>query len=132
MRENAGQTTKCVMVLIIDDDPSVRLLTERLVKNFGFRPLLASDGEEGLRKFEEHAAAIRVVVLDLTMPSLDGVETCARLRKLRPDVPILFTSGYEKRKGMDDDGGLTDFLQKPFTIKELQEKLAKLTGSLPS
>ncbi len=116
------------MVLIIDDDPSVRILTERLVKNFGFASLTASDGEEGLRKFEENAEKILVVVLDMTMPSLDGEETCARLRQIRPDIRILFTSGYEKKKSMSEDGGLTDFLPKPFTIKELQDKLAKLTG----
>ncbi len=112
------------MILIIDDDQSVRVLTERLIKTFGLSSLAAGTGEEGLRLFAAHESEVVAVVLDLTMPDLNGEETFARLRQINPRVPVIFTSGYDKGDEVIRDG-LTDFLQKPFKRDELRSKLGK-------
>jgi two-component system cell cycle sensor histidine kinase/response regulator CckA len=112
------------MVLIIDDDQSVRILTERLVKTFGYAPISASTGEEGLKLFAAHTAEVGVVVLDLTMPDLNGEETFKRLREMCPALPVIFTSGYDKGDEVVKDSR-TEFLQKPFKRDELRNKLGK-------
>ncbi len=119
------------MVLIIDDDKSVRMLTERLISTFGFASICAADGEEGVATYAANSDKIKVVVLDMTMPELNGDETFIRLRKRRSDLPIIFTSGYEKGKEVLRDS-LTDFLQKPFKRDELRDKLAKFMNAAPA
>jgi DNA-binding NtrC family response regulator len=112
------------MVLIIDDDQSVRILTERLVKSFGFTPLTAATGAEGIALLEANSSEVGAVVLDLTMPELNGEQTFLKLRGLDPELPIIFTSGYEKGEDVPRDSR-TDFLQKPFKRDELRDKLEK-------
>ena len=72
------------LVLIIDDDHSVRVLTERLVATFGFVPMTAADGAKGIALLEANSEKIGVVVLDMTMPDLNGEQTFRKLRALVP------------------------------------------------
>jgi len=124
-------STKDSLVLIIDDDQSVRLLTERLVMTFGFTPLTAADGAKGIALLEANGDKIGVVVLDMTMPDLNGEETFEKLRALAPGLPIIFTSGYEKGNEIALDER-TVFLQKPFKRNELLDKLKKFLDREPS
>ena len=114
------------LVLVVDDEESVRTLTSRMLEAFEFRVITASDGREGVEKFTENAEAITAVLLDVTMPVMGGLEVLDRIRLIRPDVPVLFMSGYMREGQLHNLDNATDFLQKPFKMEELQEKLRLL------
>lgn len=109
-------------VLVIDDDLSIRRVLETGLRARGYRPLTASTGAEGLGQ-----AALEqpeVVILDLGLPDIDGVEVCRRIREWS-DVPILVLSahGGEDRKIEALDQGADDFVTKPFSMQELFARL---------
>ena len=114
------------LVLVVDDEDAVRSLTSRMLESFEFRVITANDGREGVEKFAANAEAITAVLLDVTMPQMSGLEVHDRIRVIRPDVPILFMSGYMREGELRNFDRATDFLQKPFRIEELQEKLRLL------
>lgn len=114
------------LVLVVDDEESVRTLTSRMIESFHFRVIDAADGKEGLEKFIKHCDAITAVLLDVTMPVMSGMEAYRRIREIRPDVPVLFMSGYMRDGEMRSLTGATDFLHKPFKIEDLQSKLRSL------
>jgi len=114
------------LVLVVDDEETVRSLTTRMLESFEFRVITAADGREGVEKFAAHAGAITAVLLDVTMPLMGGMEVLERIRVIRPDVPVLFMSGYMREGQLRNLDRATDFLQKPFKIEELQEKLRLL------
>jgi CheY-like chemotaxis protein len=114
-------------VLLVDDEETVRITTGRMLEGMGFTVLTAADGLEALQVFAEHLDA-RFILLDLSMPRLDGVETFREIRKMRPDARVLLMSGFTKLEAMKRFGmeGLCGFIQKPFTMRQLAEK-AKAT-----
>ena len=114
------------LILVVDDEESVRTLTSRMIESFHFRVIDAADGKEGLEKFIQHQDAITAVLLDVTMPVMSGMEAYRRIREIRPDVPVLFMSGYMREGEMRSLSGATDFLHKPFKIEDLQNKLRNL------
>ncbi len=82
-------------ILLVEDDRTVRVLTMRLLKNHGYRLLEASNGEEALRLIDEQAQeSIDLLLTDVVMPWMSGQELAAQVRKLRPEIKILYTSGY--------------------------------------
>jgi PAS domain S-box-containing protein len=80
-------------VLVIDDEETVRTVAARILEALGFSPVIAANGEEGLNLFREHADDYRMILSDVSMPVMDGAETCARIRKIRHDIPIVLMSG---------------------------------------
>jgi signal transduction histidine kinase/CheY-like chemotaxis protein len=109
-------------LLVIDDEESVRAIAIRMLESLGFTPLVAGDGPEGLRLFGEHASSLRAVLLDLTMPRMDGEETYRELRRLNAEVPVILMSGFSEKDMVDrfKDQELAGFLQKPFEREKLQ------------
>jgi len=119
------------LALVIDDEETVRAVAARLLESLGFTPLAAVDGCDGVRIFREHAAALRVVLLDLTMPHMNGEETFRELCQIDARVPVVLMSGFTENGTIDRFAGkgLAGFIQKPFDHKRLQAKLhAVLTG----
>jgi two-component system cell cycle sensor histidine kinase/response regulator CckA len=114
------------VALVVDDDQGVREAASRLLEFFGFRVLQAVDGRHGTEVFREHQSEIVVVILDMTMPEMNGEETFREIRRVRSDVPVILTSGYNEIEATRrfTAKGLAGFLQKPFTPKELTQKLA--------
>jgi two-component system cell cycle sensor histidine kinase/response regulator CckA len=115
------------LVLVADDEPTVRTVGRRMLEKAGFTVLEASDGLEALDLFRHHIADVRLVLLDLTMPRMDG-EACQRqMELLRPDVQILLTSGYSEQDVASRFAGrrIAGFVQKPFRANELIEKVRK-------
>jgi PAS domain S-box-containing protein len=112
-------------VLLVDDEASVRESTRNLLTELGFRVLLAENGEQGLHTFASHVKEIVAVILDLTMPRLGGAEVFEQIRKIRPRLPVLLSSGYNEQNTMErfTGTGLAGFLQKPFSINDLASKL---------
>jgi PAS domain S-box-containing protein len=118
------------VVLVVDDDSLVRETTRSMLEYFGFSVLVGVNGRDGVDVFAARAADIRLVILDMTMPELNGEEAFRELRQIREDVPVILTSGYNEieatRRFMAK--GLAGFLQKPYTPMDLAEKIRGALG----
>lgn len=122
-------------VLLVDDETAVREVGRAMLDKLGCRVVLAAQGEDALKYFADHADATDVVLLDLTMPGISGNVTCAELRRIRPDIPVIFCSGYASGavQAAMDSPGYTGFLHKPFTLDALVRALeAALTTEGPT
>ena len=118
-------------MLVIDDDAGVRSVARRMLEAFGFTVLEAADGESGAAAFVEHAGHCALVLLDMTMPKLNGEETLRAIRSVRSDVPVLLMSGYNELEASQRfaSAGLAGFLEKPFTADQLAQKLQAALSS---
>jgi len=112
-------------VLVVDDEQSVRRVCRRILERLGFQVITAADGQQALRRFQEEAGRFVCVLLDLTMPGMDGVATFHQLKRLQPDVQVILFSGYDESDAVQRfvGEGLAGFIQKPFGVQELQSKL---------
>ncbi len=112
-------------ILIVDDEPTVCSVGKQMLKRMGFDVLVAADGREGLEVFEAERSRIVCVLLDLTMPNLDGVETFREMRRLNPEISIILCSGYNEVDATQNftGKGLAGFLQKPYSMKTLHSKM---------
>lgn len=119
-----------VEALVVDDDPSVRLVTSMLLERRGFRVTKAEDGAQAVELFRANPARFAIVLLDLTMPGMDGEATFRALREIRDDVHVLLMSGYNEQEvtRLFLGRGLAGFLQKPFRAEDLFEKVALTLG----
>jgi len=108
-------------VLVIDDDETVRVVARRLLERRGFTVVAAEDGQRGITQFRETVPRFTLVLLDLTMPGLDGTATLHALRHLDPDVRVLISSAYRERDVSAHFVGIqpAGFVQKPFRAEEL-------------
>jgi PAS domain S-box-containing protein len=122
-REAGSAWTGAGLALAVDDEESVRTLAAAMLDQLGFSVLQAGDGREALQRFRERADEIRVVLLDMTMPHLDGAETFRELRRIRPDVRVILSSGYNRQTATSRFAGkgLAGFIQKPYRLDELRE-----------
>ncbi|MDS4068742.1 MAG: ATP-binding protein [Candidatus Competibacter sp.] len=112
-------------ILLVDDEESVRTLGSRMLERIGFKVLTAVDGREALEIYRSGHDEIALVLLDLTMPDLDGEETFRELRRIDPKVRVVMSSGYTESEITPRFAGkrLTGFLQKPYTITALMDCL---------
>jgi two-component system, cell cycle sensor histidine kinase and response regulator CckA len=112
-------------ILVADDEEGVRSLVMDVLESAGYTVELARDGSEAIERLRNLRDGVRLILLDLTMPMLGGVETATELRQIQPEVPIVVMSGYGDIEVMQQFGGLTidDFLPKPFTPDELAGKI---------
>jgi CheY-like chemotaxis protein len=108
-------------VLVVEDEAAVRSVAKVALERSGYRVLLAPNGIEALKVFQQAPDQISVVLLDWTMPLLSGEETLNRLRAIRPDVRVLLSSGYNQAEFMErfSGQGLTGFLGKPYSAANL-------------
>ena len=119
-------------VLVVDDEESVRELALNILDMEGIKALAAADGEEALDVFRAHRSDIAVVLLDLTMPGLTGVETLHKLREIDPDVRIIILSGYGATDPKTNLEGVAydAYLQKPYEIDNLLGTIARVTAAI--
>jgi PAS domain S-box-containing protein len=117
-------------VLVVDDEEQVRTMAARMLAALGFTALAAAGGREAAELVAAGGAEIRAVLLDLTMPEMDGRETLARLRALRGDLPVILCSGYDLLEHTERyaDLALSGFLQKPYRVAELASALRTALG----
>ncbi len=113
------------LILVVDDDASVRHVIEQTLKAFGYRVLVADDGADALSVYATRGAEISVVVTDMMMPVMDGIAMIRVLRKLNPDVRIIATSGLltSADTARAASLGVKSFLSKPFTTETLLNAL---------
>ncbi|MBK7047224.1 MAG: PAS domain S-box protein [bacterium] len=116
-------------VLVVDDEDTVRLVAQRFLERMGFSVVTAGDGAEAIEILRRSAAAghekFACVLLDLTMPGLDGAETLTRIHALGLETPVLLSSGYDEHDlALRFEGaGVTGFVQKPYRMVDLAAKL---------
>ena len=121
-------------ILVVDDEEMVRGLVKAMLEVLGFKVLTASDGIEGVELFKMHAPAIRAVLLDLTMPRMDGEATFHELRAVRGDVRVVLSSGYNRQDATSRFAGkgLAGFIQKPYRLRELKDVLVQILEAGPA
>ncbi len=112
-------------VLLAEDEPDVRDSATEILRLLGFEVAASPDGRDALALFEAEPQSFRIAVLDLTMPRVGGREAAARLHALRPDLPILLTSGFSESEALQGADHLS-FLRKPYLVDELRNALAEL------
>jgi CheY-like chemotaxis protein len=108
-------------VLLVDDDESVRAVGRKMLERIGFTVVTAADGSEAIARFRERADDIICAIVDLTMPHVDGAETFRELRRMRPGVRVILSSGYNEQDVTQRfvGKGLAGFIQKPYQLSTL-------------
>lgn len=107
-------------ILLVDDEESVRCVTRRMLEARGYGVVTAGDGFEGMRTYCADPERYDLVLLDVTMPELDGKRTLTRLREVDPDVRVVLMSGIpDDYQSSSYDANGADFLQKPYGIEDL-------------
>jgi two-component system cell cycle sensor histidine kinase/response regulator CckA len=116
-------------ILVVDDEKTVRTFTKLLLEQLGFEAVEAEDGLAAIEILRAQSARIAAVLLDLTMPRMDGLETLSAIRRVAPGVPVILTSGFGTSRPEDVAGGLAPeaVLRKPYKPEQL---LATLQGVL--
>ena len=116
-------------IMIVDDEPQVRKTIDRVLRFSGFDALQAADGREAIRRYEEEQDAIDCILLDLSMPDLDGEETFRELKKINPDVKVVLNSGYAEEEILNriEGAGFAGLLHKPTSNDTLIATLRNVT-----
>jgi CheY-like chemotaxis protein len=112
-------------VLLVDDEKMVLEVGKAILQRLGNAVITAASGEEALDRFGQHRESIGCVVLDLTMPGMDGQATFKRLRELSPELPIIIASGLavDQVTGQFGDMQPSSVIQKPYQIADLSAKI---------
>ena len=115
-------------VLYIDDDTAIVFLTARILERLGYKVTGCDNPLRGVDRFREAPNSFDVVVTDLSMPQMSGFDVARELQAIRPDVPILMTSGYVRSEDREraSAAGIRDVILKPDTVDELGQALAGL------
>lgn len=117
------------LALLVDDEAAVRRVVRQILTTAGFEVLEAVDGADGVDAFRRRASEFAIVVLDLTMPRMDGRQALAAIRGIRPAVPVVIISGYAIGEGAEPlEDAYTGVLHKPFTNAALVSRIRELTA----
>ncbi len=132
-RAPAGVVGGTETILVVEDQPEVRQLACEVLEGYGYRVLQAVDGADALRQVEAWPDAIHLAITDVVMPGMTGREFAGRLKLLRPEVKLIYMSGYAEaaiaHRGVLDSG--IAFLAKPFEPEELAAKAREVIGAAP-
>ncbi len=117
------------LVLLVDDEETVRDIGKEMLSEFGFETVTAGDGKEALEIFKQRHNQISFVLMDLTMPRMNGEEAFREFRRIDPDVKVIICSGYNEQEVSQQfvGKGLAGFLKKPYQFSELQKAIQKLS-----
>ena len=112
-------------ILVVDDDSKVRNLCASMVGLFGYSTLTAADGEEAVELFRENSDEIVGVIMDLTMPRMDGLAAFTAMRCIKPEIRVLLSSGFSEEAAISRfaDQGLAGFIQKPYHLSTLHKAI---------
>jgi two-component system cell cycle sensor histidine kinase/response regulator CckA len=115
-------------ILLVDDEELVLKVGQKMLETLGYEALVATNGQEAVRIFDEHHRDIEAVILDIVMPGLGGGETFDQLKQIRGDVRVILSSGYSLNGKAAEimNRGCSGFIQKPFTLNQLSLKLEEI------
>lgn len=110
------------LALVVDDEKAVLDVGIALVSYLGFKPFGAADGEEALRLFKQHGDELAFVLLDMTMPRMDGITALREMKRLRPDARVILCSGFGEQDAAERSAieGAAGFIQKPYGLEQLK------------
>jgi PAS domain S-box-containing protein len=117
-------------ILLADDEETIRTLGRRMLERLGFTVLTAANGREVLDLFQRHEGEIACIILDLTMPHMDGEEAFRELRRADKNVRVIMSSGYNEQEITQRFAGkpIAGFIQKPYQVADLAAKLKEVLG----
>ena len=120
-------------ILVIDDEEAVRQTAKSALESYGYHVVVAQNGKEGVDLFSELGDEVAAVLLDMTMPVMSGEEALMRLKRIRRNVPVVLSSGYDEAEAtrLFTGKGLAGFVQKPYTAAGLAEKMKVVLESVP-
>jgi len=122
------ETTGKETILIVEDDPVLLEMGTIMLQRLGYPVLSAATPQEALEMVNTHGTAIDLMITDVVMPEMNGKDLAARIRSIRPDIRLLFMSGYTANvivhQGVLEDG--IDFIQKPFSLQNLAAKVREV------
>lgn len=129
-----GNTVQRRMVLLVDDEKMVLDVGKAILQRLGHEVVTALSGEEAISQFDQHRESIGCVVLDLTMPGMDGKATFMRLRERSPKLPIVIASGLAVDQVIVQfcDTPPTAVIQKPYQIADLSSKIRGILEDQPA
>jgi CheY-like chemotaxis protein len=115
------------LALVVDDEELVREVACAILSECGFEPISAKDGQEAIEVFRRNADKISVVILDMTMPRMNGKEAFQAIRSIRPDVRVVISSGFSEKESIRQfqAGEIAAFLQKPYRMQDLLDAVHK-------
>lgn len=115
-------------ILIVDDESVILKVERLLLKELGYKVMIARNGKSALKIFSACHDDIDLVILDIVMPEMDGKEVYARMKQINPDLHVLLASGYgidwQARTMIED--GCRGFIQKPFKLNEVSLQVRKI------
>lgn len=127
VKDLTGQGT----ILLVEDEDAVRIFAARALRNKGYTVMEAGSGDLALTLAGQHAGVIDIMISDVVMPNMDGPTLAQEIRKTRPDIKIIFISGYAEdalRRNIGEALG-TEFLPKPFSLQQLASKVKEVSAS---
>jgi two-component system, cell cycle sensor histidine kinase and response regulator CckA len=128
----AAPARQDLTILVADDDPGVRALATILLRRAGYRVLEATTGREALGAVQVHGEDVDAVLLDIMMPEMNGHEALGALREARPDLPVVFFSGFdgnEVAEHLAQASAYTSFMPKPFDNDALLAEIRRAIES---
>ncbi len=120
-------------ILLVEDEPAILAVERKMLETLGFKVVTATNGWDGVAVFRQMPGQFDLVLLDNTMPQMDGAETFREMRQVRADIPVILTSGYDEDQLQSEYGGwgFSGFLHKPFETAQLAALLQTLMGPPP-
>ncbi|MHC4718753.1 MAG: response regulator, partial [Planctomycetota bacterium] len=117
-------------VLLTDDEETVRAVGRQMLETIGFDVITANDGREAVETYRMHPGRIDCVILDLTMPHMDGEAALRQLRRIDPRARVILSSGYDEQEvtARFGDQGLAGFIQKPYQLEDLAARMKQALG----
>ncbi len=114
-------------ILVVDDEESIHLLYREELEEEGYEVISAMTGEEGLKLFQKEKPDL--VILDINMPGMDGIEVLRQMKQMKPDVPVILSSAYPEYKQDLASWASDDYIVKSFNLDELKNSVKRhLTG----
>jgi len=128
--QNAEAIVVSGKILLVDDEEIIRNVGVRMLETLGYQVMTACDGQEALSVYSQNKDDIACIILDLTMPVMDGEEAYDELLKLNPDVRVIIASGYSEAElsTMFSGKETIEFIQKPFKIDAISSIIKKILG----
>jgi signal transduction histidine kinase/CheY-like chemotaxis protein len=116
------------VILVVEDEPTIRMVLRKGLEQVGYQVIESVDGVDGFGAFVRHRSVISAVLLDLTMPRMNGDQVFEEIHKLAPEVPVILMSGYSQKEATSAIAGkgLAGFLSKPCSVKEVQSIVSRV------
>jgi signal transduction histidine kinase len=128
-----ARAARAATILLVEDENGVRATTDRILTRAGYRVLAAANAAEASALFDVHASGIDLLLTDVVMPGMHGPELAARLAGVRPNLPVVFMSGYSNQMpALQVVSSRAAFVAKPFTAAHLVETVEDLLGAGPA